>query len=366
MSENSRKAASLRRAEAKHRRAARTFQGIPGIAVSGGGRLFACWYSGGTAECAANFVGVAVSDDRGETWSDFEWVVDPAPPEVRAFDAALWLAPDGSLLLFWSQCVSRRDWDIFDGENGVWVSRLANPDAPVADFAWSAPVRIADGVMMNKPCVLADGTWALPVSVWSSYPKLGDPANRGAKIVVSTDGGRTFSERGKVAVPADDANFDEHSIAELPDGRLFMLIRCRSGYLESFSSDRGATWTSAVRSAWRGPCSRAFFGRLASGKYLMIGNDSRSRTDLTAWLVDGSLVRTSALRLDTRSDVSYPDMAQAPDGTIYIIYDRDRRAGGFVYLDRLHEEDLLAGRRVHSDSCLGIEISHTRPIPAAE
>ena len=98
----------------------------------------------------------------------------------------------------------------------------------------------------------------------------------------------------------------------------------------------------------------------------MIGNDSRSRTDLTAWLVDGSLVRTSALRLDTRSDVSYPDMAQAPDGTIYIIYDRDRRSGGFVCLDRLHEEDLLAGRRVHPDSCLGIEISHTRPVPAAE
>ena len=366
MSENSRRAFPLRRAEAKHRNAARTFQGIPGIAVSGKGRLFACWYSGGHAECAENFVGIAVSDDRGGTWTDFEWVVDPAPPEVRAFDPTLWRAPDGRIWLFWAQCVSRREWDIFDGENGVWCSCLADPDAPVGEFVWSPPVRVADGVMMNKPRVLSDGAWALPVSVWSLHPELGDPANFGAKIVISTDGGKTFAERGKAAIPAGEANFDEHCIVELPDRRLAMLIRCLSGYLVSYSSDMGRNWTPAVRSAWRGPCSRAFLGQLASGRYLMIGNDSRVRTDLTAYLADGELRRTAALLLDPRMDVSYPDADQAPDGTIYIIWDRDRRAGGFIYLARLHEEDLLAGRRVHPDSCFGIEISHSRPVPAKE
>ena len=352
-----------KRAEAKHKNENRTFQGIPLIGISPKGRLFAGWYTGGVGECCENYVGLAISDDRGETWSDLEWVIDPPAESVRAFDATMWLSPDQTLYLFWSQCVSRKINDVFDGENGVWYSILKNPDDPVADFQWTPPVRIADGVMMNKPFVMSDGTWGLPVSLWT-HRDIGDPSKNGAKIVVSTDHGKTFVERGKVICDPDWASYDEHAIIELPDGRLKMLIRCRDGFQESFSSDKGYTWTPPVKSGWQGPNSKPCFAKLASGNYMMTGNDSATRREnMTAWFLKDGCNRESSLLLDERAETSYPDMVQDREGTIYIINDFNRYKGGYIYVSRIHEDDLEAGKIVNPDSRLLMEVSHTRPVP---
>ena len=58
----------LKRAEARHRAAARVYQGIPGVAVTEKGRLFAVWYGGGTTEGPENYVMIALSDDGGHSW----------------------------------------------------------------------------------------------------------------------------------------------------------------------------------------------------------------------------------------------------------------------------------------------------------
>jgi len=80
----------------------------------------------------------------------------------REFDPCLWSDPTGTLWLFWSQC---NDGKHFDGRAGVWETHTANPDAE--NPAWSAPRRIANGIMMNKPTVLSSGRWLLPTTVWS-------------------------------------------------------------------------------------------------------------------------------------------------------------------------------------------------------
>lgn len=47
--------------------------------------------------------------------------------------------------------------------------------------------------------------------------------------------------------------------------------------------------------------------------------------------------------IDERRGVSYPDGFQAPDGTIYISYDRNRDHDGEILMACFTEEDVLSG-----------------------
>lgn len=52
------------------------------------------------------------------------------------------------------------------------------------------------------------------------------------------------------------------------------------------------------------------------------------------------------LMLDERSEVSYPDGTQAPDGLIYITYDRERSKAREILMAAFTEQDILAGKPV--------------------
>ena len=355
----------------------RTHQGIPGIERIPSGRLFATWYPGGTTECRENYAMLVVSDDDGQSWTDAIAVVDPPHPDVRAFDAALWLAPNGKLYWFWAQGCGGEDGvsgvldEIFDGLVGVWYVILENPNAAPEHFRFTAPRRISNGIMINKPTVLSDGTWALPCSLWSIKSKHRARHESlwpvyGAMMVVSEDEGKSFSLRGTVDVTGipGGPSFDEHIFLELRDGRIACYIRVRKGVARSISIDRGLTWSTPVLTDLPGPDSRFFIKRLQSGRILLVTNDSFStREKLTAFLSedDGQTWKGSLL-LDERNGVSYPDGIQTKEGNIYISYDYNRTKGGYLYLARFTEEDVLNGK-ISQDSFLRREIDHSRPVP---
>ena len=138
----------------------RFWQGIPGIEKTKRGRLFVTFYSGGHTEEPGNYVLLKMSDDDGVTWSEVIAVQDPGAPK-RAFDPCLWMDPLGRLWWFWSQ----QETSQFDGVGGVWYVRCDRPDTEHLTF--TAPVRFANGVMMNKPTVLKDGTWLFPCAIWN-------------------------------------------------------------------------------------------------------------------------------------------------------------------------------------------------------
>ena len=82
---------------------------------------------------------------------------------------------------------------------------------------------------------------------------------------------------------------------------------------------------------------------------------------LTAWLSDDEgKTWQGGLMLDERKGISYPDGFQAPDGTIYISYDRNRAMDGEILLARFTEEDVLAKKLVGNESKLKMLIS--RPL----
>ena len=322
----------------------RTWQGIPGIERTPKGRLYVSFFSGGPREPSPeNTVYLCRSDDQGKTFTEPEAMAVPIGTS-RTFDPTLWKDPSGKL------------WYIFNrgnkdtGEHGVHARTCDNPDAPTPK--WSEEFRVGYdktpyAFRMNKPTVLSTGQWLMPVTHaaepvhdWFAGPK------QLQGVGISTDRGRTWTLHGAVKAPAWAL---ENMIVELRDGRLWMLIRAGQKQLwQSHSTDRGNTWTEATASSIANPGSRFFIRRLASGNLLLVNHYKfTGRSHLTAQLsTDDGKTWNEGILLDQRGGVSYPDGVQADDGTIWMVYDRDRQGAGEILLATFREEDVVAGKDV--------------------
>ena len=318
---------------ADYSRSTRLFQGIPSLERSNKGRLWVVWYGGkGTGEDSLNYVTLVTSGDDGASWSDEILVIDPdGDGPMRAFDPELWMDPIGRLWLFWAQDVGH------DGSvAGVWTITTNNPD--VKNPIWSKPRRLTNGVMMCKPIVLSSSEWVLPVSTWRT-------TDNSAKMVVSTDHGKTWRIRGACHIPKNVRDFDEHIIVERNDKSLWMLIRTKYGIGESFSTDRGRTWSQVKKSSIKHVTARFFIRRLLSGNLLLVKHGPIEkrirRSHLTAFISkDDGKTWQGGLLLDERKGVSYPDGIQCTDGTIYLTYDYDRTGAKEIHMTLFSEKDI--------------------------
>ena len=330
----------------------RKFQGIPAIERTGNGRIFFAFYSGGEDEGIGNYVPVFRNDDGGASMEEPFLLVMPSNPETcRVYDPCLWIDPQGQLWLFAAQ-----SYTYYDGRCGVWASVCENPDAPEPIFP---PMRrIANGIMMNKPIVY-HGEWLLPCAIWdkfkSSYHNL--PEERFSNVYCSADNGKTFELLSHTDYP--DRYVDEHMMAELSSGSILMLIRGKHGIGMAISDDGAKTWSRAADSGLGGPCSRFCLRRLRSGRLLLVNHwNFHQRNNLTAMLSeDDGKTWKGYLLLDGRKDVSYPDCTEAEDGTLYIIYDRERYGAKEILMAKVTEDDILAGSLVHSASALRIVLN---------
>ncbi|AKJ64919.1 sialidase family protein [Kiritimatiella glycovorans] len=336
-----------------------------GISAAPNGRLWATWDSGDTGEGWSNIVMLATSGDGGRTWSDPQMVIDPP---FRASYAGLWMDPDDRMWFTFSIWPIRyttdnaadmkkrfddiRSYRTFVLENQcrgmqLWAITTDNPGDPSPE--WDSPQLIAtDYGHMNKPTVLSDGTWVWPVGTLTR-------AEGGGRLpfrpLFSTDKGRTFEFRGHVPMP-EGRNCDENQVVQREDGSLWLLSRMNYGIGESFSRDQGKTWTPMEPSDIEHTVARFYIGRLQSGKLLLVkhgepGEKTGRRERLMAFLSDDDGESwTGGLMIDERSHVSYPDATQADDGTIYVIYDRERHHAKEILMAAFTEQDVAAGEPV--------------------
>ena len=344
----------------------RMWQGVASIEATSNDRLWIVWYSGGKRGAGPeNYILLATSGDGGLTWNK-PFMALGRDDQIRLFDPEIWRDPNGRLWLFWAQSEStfrpgasrfEREWD---GRHGVWAMYTDNPEAG-EDAQWSAPRRLCDGVMMNKPIVDSHGRWLYPVSLWNAGPSLYNLPEEmhGANVYVSTDGGETLSylggtDRGGMATLAN-----EHNLVELDGGRLWLISRIDDGIGEAFSEDGGATWTEMTKTAYKQSSSRTQTRKLLSGNILFlkngpvegVGGKDVGRSRLMAFLSeDGGKTWTGGLELDPRGSVSHPDFSQTPDGTIYVIWDHDRGGTGDLLFARFTENDVRAGKFVSENA----------------
>lgn len=339
-----------------------------GIERTPEGRLWACWVAGGDSPKA--FFVLATSDDDGETWSQPRLVLDShstdLPMDRSILVGNLWTDPEGRLWLIFDQSMH-----MYDGRAGVWATVCDNPDADVP--VWSEPRRIWHGVTLNKPTVLSNGEWMLPISLdqregfgpfKGCFKEL--DSVRGANVFVSTDKGSTWKRRGAARFPNPD--WHEHMIVERKDGTLWMLARTSKGIMQTTSRDGGRTWAKpSLPPQIKQPNARFHIRRLASGRLLLIKHgdkidEHKGRVQLSAWLSeDDGMTWQGGLVLDERKGISYPDGFQASDGTIYISYDRNRSTDGEILLARFTEQDIMARKLTGPKSRLKMLISRATP-----
>jgi hypothetical protein len=320
-------------------------QGVAGIECTASGRLWVIY--GRDVESTRNFQVVRSSDDNGTSWSNVRLMILPREG-TRAMSANVWIDLLGRLWVFWGQCAGLQD-----GRYGIWSVVCNDPDA--TELKWSAPRRIGDGILLNKPTVLASGDWLLTSSVWK--------ADNSIKVYASINQGKTFQLRGTANIEDPKTRGpDEPMIVERKDGSLWMMVRCR-GLAETISQDSGRTWTAVKRIALPHPTSRFFLRRLKSGALLLVKHGPLTarvkREQLTAFISDDDgLTWQGGLMLDEREHVTYPDGVEADDGTIHIVYDHQRTPLGEVLMATFTEEDVRAGKPVTDKLRLRVLIDH--------
>ena len=333
---------------------------IIGMDRTAKGRIWGCWT--GTGDKPDGYFLLATSDDDGATWSKPRVAVGARMEAAQKVSGALvgnlWTDPKGRLWLFFDQQLGDPQKRISN-----WFMRCDDPDA--AEPVWSTPVMFAEGCTLNKPTVLKDGAWLLPVSDWHQ---------KTCRVFESTDEGASWKERGSLQFP--DWEFDEHMMVELKSGagvppaakttpgetpgpHLWMLARTKGQPHESFSNDGGKTWSEPKQAATvQNVNARFFLRRLKSGRILLVKNGSPAerlpkRTHMSAWLSeDEGQTWKGGLLLDERNAVSYPDGFEAPNGLIHILYDWNRHSDAEILMAKFREEDVLAGKIVSKDAKL--------------
>lgn len=305
-----------------------------------GGRLWRVWMAGEDGPEA--YVVGARSDDLGKTWSEPLFVVDGhfkgdwchglALQRSNLF-ANLWTDPYGKMHLFLCQMTQ-----IYDGRLSLWEFVCDDPDAK--EIVWSEARYLWHGMPHNKPTVLKNGAWLLPVTLERDVNGLWPDLPRGCGALISKDEGGTWMPGG-FARPEGTDHWCEHAFVELSDGRIKMVLRTGKGPMESYSADGGLTWSKPVStSGWfRNPVARFQFMKLRSGCWLLVKNgDDRlsyddnyglsgsGRNKLKAYFSsDEGKTWGAPVVLDLRDSVAYPDACELADGSVYVSWEFDRR-----------------------------------------
>ena len=185
--------------------------------------------------------------------------------------------------------------------------------------------QLRDGRVIYPFCFLTDVKSQFAVSVMYSDDE-GKTWTRSPSILLTSGGGF-------------ESGASEPTVVELPGGRLWMLIRAQTGFLwESFSNDRGKTWSKANQTSLPSSNAPATACRLRNGEIAVAWNNhvesNYARQSLVLGITrDGK--KFEGLREIDFTDfpdndgepphhVTYPYLAEAKDGRMIVSYNKGR------------------------------------------
>ena len=336
----------------------------PGVARMPNGDLLAVWAATGAGP-SLEVVVYSLSADHGCTWSH------PAlfahDPEVMCGDASIIVAGEKVIVPYTTtELAPARPGDDtrrYKAMRGLQRSSLDS------GRTWSEPQPFDKGRLYalspNEGMILRDGTVVWPF-YWVENAESGEEAFERdmhcvASVMRSMDSGNTWSVGGEVRV-SGGIGADEPAVVELSNGDLYMLVRTSTGRLyQSWSSDKGTTWSEPTPSSLASPSAPAALYRLSwePSKILVVWNNGAVRFPL-AVAISYDDCRTWAHSRTISNPgcrVDYPGITTSADGHIIVVYQQWYNTNfndHFDYTDiigdikcaRFNEEWTKAGRFV--------------------
>jgi hypothetical protein len=299
---------------------------------------------GGDAEpLPQNRVFLSRSRDEGQTWSP----MDPIDLGVKAKDPTTALVPS-ELMVHGKRCTMFVA--THDGTFANWKEWMTHSDDSCRTWnkLESVPGRLHDRTFIRNHIVTRDGRILLPFQHYlragetrtiSKYRRFSPPTNPRNGVLMSKDGGATWTEHGDVRLTENDEyhGWAENNIVELKDGRIAMIIRADGlgGMLYyAESTDGGRTWPKFARKTEiPNPGSKAVLYGLGGDAVALLHNpNSKHRSPLALWVTfDGmkswpyqrTLVQES--RDGPKGNLNYPDGFVSDDkGYLHFAFDDNR------------------------------------------
>ena len=318
----------------EYREENRAWQGVPSIEITRGGRLFCACTSGGIYEPdPRNYSVLQYSDDKGDTWSEVVLAIVSKPEErVRASDLELWIAPDGAMWLFWSEIPypdgldlptyeqkvdmeNDSEYHLLEGQARTYACYCEDPDAEELEF--TEPKFMFGSIMRNKPFVTDSGRWLFPAWITSARPYY--------EFFYSDDGGRTVLPCQRIYGRAEERAYDEPGFYRMGDGSIAVVVRTTPPmYKRMFSFDDGYSWSSPedfMPTSSQRTCTATC---RSGGAFMIMSIDKKARNGFKLTYSTDGVDFSDVMILDDRARVSYAEMVEDGDGTLYVVYDRER------------------------------------------
>lgn len=289
---------------------------------------------GDTEPQPENGIFITRSTDHGQSWS---------PVERQDFgfkrEGATMANVPSELMVHGQRCTLF--FSTHDGIFGGWKSWSVHSDDSCHTWGKPEPVpgRLHDSTFIRNHIVTRDGRILLPFQHYNGQPS-GTPlpedrmkrlsfhtSNPRNGVLMSSDGGKTWTEHGDIRIASDDtySGWHENNIVELADGRIAMIIRAdRLGgvlfYAES--TDGGLTWPAmAHKTDIPNPGSKATLYSLGGDTVAILHNPNPShRSPMALWISFDGMKTWPYQRILQQESVdgpkgrlNYPDGFVSPD-----------------------------------------------------
>jgi len=304
---------------------------------------------GDTEPMPQNRVFLTRSHDQGKTWSAME----PVDLGIKANDPSAALVPS-ELMVYGKRCTMFVA--THDGTFANWKEWMTHSDDSCR--TWSrlepAPGRLHERTFIRNHIVTRDGRILLPFQHYlrvgktrpiSKNRQVSPPMNPRNGVLMSDDGGATWTEYGDIRITLKDDyhGWAENNIVELSGGRIAMIIRAdRLGgvlfYAES--ADGGRTWPAmATPTKIPNPGSKATLYGLGGDTVALLHNPNpKHRSPLALWIsFDGMAtwpyrrVLISEAFTGPEGRLNYPDGFVSDDRHwLHFAFDDDRQRAVYV------------------------------------